>query len=151
MVNTSLDLDTTLRRVAEVIRKIIDFEIFAIMLLNDKTQELYIKFSIGHLPEIAEKARIRVGEGVTGLAVERREAVLVNDVRTEPYYIDALPNVRSELAIPLIVKNKVIGLIDIESVQPNHFTEEHKHLLTLIASRVAVGVENARLYTRASR
>ncbi len=151
VVNTSLDLDTTLRRVAEVIRKIIDFEIFAIMLLNDKTQELYIKFSIGHLPEIAERARIRVGEGVTGLAVERREAVLVNDVRTEPYYIDALPNVRSELAIPLIVKNKVIGLIDIESVQPNHFTEEHKHLLTLIASRVAVGVENARLYTRASR
>ncbi len=151
VVNTSLDLDTTLRRVAEVIRKIIDFEIFAIMLLNDKTQELYIKFSIGHLPEVAERARIRVGEGVTGLAVERREAVLVNDVRTEAYYIDALPNVRSELAVPLIVKNKVIGLIDIESIQPNHFTEEHKHLLTLIASRVAVGVENARLYTRASR
>ena len=151
VVNTSLDLDTTLRRVAEVIRKIVDFEIFAIMLLNDKSQELYIKFSIGHLPEVAERARIRVGEGVTGLAVARREAVLVNDVRTEAYYIDALPNVRSELAIPLIVKNKVIGLIDIESVQPNHFTEEHKHLLTLIASRVAVGVENARLYTRASR
>ncbi len=151
VVNTTLDLDTTLRRVAEVIRKIIDFEIFAIMLLNDKTQELYIKFSIGHLPEVAERARIRVGEGVTGLAVERREAVLVNDVRTEAYYIDALPNVRSELAVPLIVKNKVIGLIDIESIQPNHFTEEHKHLLTLIASRVAVGVENARLYTRASR
>ncbi len=151
VVNTSLDLDTTLRRVAEVIRKIIDFEIFAIMLLNDKTQELYIKFSIGHLPEVAERARIRVGEGVTGLAVETREAVLVNDVRKEVRYIDALPNVRSELAIPLIVKNKVIGLIDIESVQPNHFTEEHKHLLTLIASRVAVGIENARLYTRASR
>jgi sigma-B regulation protein RsbU (phosphoserine phosphatase) len=151
VVNTTLDLDTTLRRVGELIRRIIDFEIFAILLLNEKTQELYIKFSIGHSPEVADRARVRVGEGVTGLAVERREAILVNDVTTAPHYIDVSPNVRSELAIPLIVKNRVIGVIDIEALQPGHFTEEHKQLLTLIASRVAVGIENARLYTRASR
>jgi sigma-B regulation protein RsbU (phosphoserine phosphatase) len=151
VVNTTLDLDTTLRRVGELIRRIIDFEIFAILLLNEKTQELYIKFSIGHSPEVADRARVRVGEGVTGLAVERREAILVNDVTTAPHYIDVSPNVRSELAIPLIVKNRVIGVIDIEAPQPGHFTEEHKQLLTLIASRVAVGIENARLYTRASR
>ena len=151
VVNTTLDLDTTLRRVAEVIRKIVDFEIFAILLLNEKTQELYIKFSMGYLPEVAERARVRVGEGVTGLAAERREAVLINDTTTAAHYIDAVPNVRSELAMPLIVKNKVIGVIDIESPQPNHFTEEHKQVLTLIASRVAVHIENARLYTRTSR
>ncbi len=151
VVNTTLDLDTTLRRVGELIRKIIDFEIFANLLLNEKTQELYIKFSIGHSTEVAERARVRVGEGVTGLAVERREAILVNDVTATAHYIDVVPNVRSELAIPLIVKNRVIGVIDIEAPQPGHFTEEHKQLLTLIASRVAVGIENARLYTRASR
>lgn len=151
VVNTTLDLDTSLRRVAELIRKIIDFEIFAILLLNEKNQELYIKFSIGHLPEVAERARVRVGEGVTGLAAERREAVLINDTAQAAHYIDAVPNVRSELALPLIVKNRVIGVIDIESRQPNHFTEEHKRVLTLIASRVAVGIENARLYTRTSR
>ncbi len=151
VVNTTLDLDTTLRRVGELIRKIIDFEIFAILLLNEKTQELYIKFSIGYLPDVAERARVRVGEGVTGRAVERREAILVNDVTTDEHYIDVIPNVRSELAIPLIVKNRVIGVIDIEAPQPGHFTEEHKQVLTLIASRVAVGIENARLYTRANR
>ncbi len=151
VVNTTLDLDTTLRRVAEVVRKIVDFEIFAILLLNEKQQELYIKFSIGYMSEVAERARVRVGEGVTGLAAERREAVLVNDTTTAAHYIDAVPNVRSELALPLIVKNKVIGVIDIESPIPNHFTEEHKQVLTLIASRVAVHIENARLYTRTSR
>src|SRR4029079_1942300 len=66
-------------------------------------------------------------------------------------YISALPNVRSELAVPLIVKNRVIGVIDIESPQPDHFTEEHKRLVMLIASRMAIGIENARLYTRISR
>src|SRR4029077_841886 len=151
VVNTTLDLDTTLRRVAELVRKVIDYEIFGILLLNEKTQELYFRFSVGHSSEVAERIRVRVGEGVTGVAAQRAEAVLVGDVANDPRYISAVPNVSSELAVPLIVKNRVIGVIDIESPQPDHFTEEHKRLLTLIASRMAVGIENARLYTRMTR
>jgi sigma-B regulation protein RsbU (phosphoserine phosphatase) len=151
VVNTTLDLDTTLRRVAELVRKVIDYEIFGILLLNEKTQELYFRFSLGYSPETAERVRVKVGEGVTGTAAQRREAVLVGDVSADPRYISAISNVRSELAVPLIVKNRVIGVIDIESPQTNHFTEEHKRLLTLIASRMAIGFENARLYTRLSR
>src|SRR3989454_402621 len=151
VVNTTLDLDTTLRRVAELVRKVFDYEIFAILLLNEKTQELRIRFNVGYKRELADKIRIKMGEGVTGLAAQHREAMLVGDVTTDPRYISGVPDVRSELAVPLIVKNKVIGVIDIESPQPNHFTEEHKRLLTLIASRMAVGIENARLHTRTTR
>ncbi len=151
VVNTTLDLDTILRRVAELVRRVIDYEIFAILLLNEKTQELRIRFSIGHPPEIVEKTRIPVGEGVTGQAAKRREAVLVNDVQDSPYYIQALPHVRSELAVPLIIKNRVIGVIDIEAPQPGYFNENHQRLLSLIASRIAIGIENARLYTRVAR
>jgi sigma-B regulation protein RsbU (phosphoserine phosphatase) len=151
VVNTTLDLDTTLRRVAELVRKVIDYEIFGILLLNEKTQELRFRFQVGYAREIAERMRIKVGEGVTGIAAQRREAILVDDVSKESRYISAAHNVRSELAVPLIVKNRLIGVIDIESSQPNHFTEEHKRLLTLIASRMAVGIENARLYTRTTR
>ena len=151
VVNTTLDLDTTLQRVAEVVRKVIDYEIFAILLLNEKTQELRIRFQIGHPPEVAEKMRIKVGEGVTGIAAQRSETVLVNDVAEESRYISTIPRVKSELAVPLIVKNKVIGVIDIEAPQRGYFTEEHKRLLTLIASRMAIGIENARLFTRANR
>jgi sigma-B regulation protein RsbU (phosphoserine phosphatase) len=151
VVNTTLDLDTTLRRVAELVRKVIDYEIFGILLLNEKTQELYFRFSLGHSREVAERIRVKIGEGVTGTAAQKGEAVLVGDVSADSRYISALPNVRSELAVPLIVKNRVIGVIDIESPQRDHFTEEHKRLLTLIASRMAIGIENARLYTRISR
>jgi len=151
VVNTTLDLDTTLRRVAELVRKVFDYEIFAILLLNEKTQELRIRFNVGYKRELADKIRIKMGEGVTGLAAQHREAMLVGDVTTDPRYISGVPDVRAGLAVPLIVKNKVIGVIDIESPQPNHFTEEHKRLLTLIASRMAVGIENARLYTRTTR
>ena len=151
VVNTTLDLDTTLRRVAELVRKVIDYEIFGILLLNEKTPELYFRFSVGHQRDIADRLRIKLGEGVTGAAAQKGEAILVDDVAGDPRYISALPNVRSELAVPLIVKNRVIGVIDIESPQPDHFTEEHKRLLMLIASRMAIGIENARLYTRISR
>jgi sigma-B regulation protein RsbU (phosphoserine phosphatase) len=151
VVNTTLDLDTTLRRVAELVRKVIDYEIFAILLLNEKAQELKIRFQTGHPREVADRIRIKVGEGVTGVAAQRREAVLVGDVSQDPRYISAVPDVRSELAVPLIVKNRLIGVIDIESYQPNKFTEENMRLLTLIASRMAIGIENARLYTRTTK
>ena len=151
VVNTTLDLDTTLRRVAELVRKVIDYEIFAILLLNERTQELRVRFHVGYPKEIAERVNIKVGEGVTGQAAQLRQAVLVADVLDSDGYIDAVPNVRSELAIPLIVKNRVIGVIDIEAREPDYFTEEHKRLLTLIASRMAVAIENARLYTRISK
>jgi sigma-B regulation protein RsbU (phosphoserine phosphatase) len=150
-VNTTLDLNTLLQRVAEMLKRFIDYEIFAILLLNDKTQELRIRFQVGHPPEIAERIRIKVGQGVTGQAVAQRQAVLVNDVTSEENFINSTPGVRSELAVPLIAKNKVIGVLDVEAAQPGAFTEEHKRLLTLFASRIAAGIENARLYTKVSR
>src|SRR5215467_5839630 len=110
VVNTTLDLETTLRRVAELVRKVIDYEIFAILLLNERTQELRFRFQIGYPREYADRARIKVGQGVTGRAAQTRQAILVEDVTKESDYIEAIPNVRSELAIPLIVKNRVIGV-----------------------------------------
>ncbi len=148
---TSLDLDTTLRRVAEVVRKVIDYEIFAILLLNEKTQELRFRFQVGYPPEFAERARIKLGEGVTGIAAQERQAILIDDVTLDSRYIAALPNVRSELAVPLTTKNRVIGVIDLEAKDPGYFNEEHMRLLTLIASRMAAGIENAQLYTRTTR
>ena len=147
---TSLDLDTTLRRVAEVVRKVIDYEIFAILLLNEKTQELRFRFQIGYPPEFAER-RIKVGQGVTGIAAQSRQAVLISDVRQDPRYIEGVPNVCSELAIPLLTKNRVVGVIDIEAREPGAFTDEHVRILTLVASRMAAGIENAQLYTRTTK
>lgn len=148
VLNTTLDLDTLLHRVAEVVKRVIDYKVFGILLLNERTQELRFRFQIGHQPEVAEKIRVKVGQGVTGRAVEERQAILVNDVTKDTDYIEALAIVKSELAVPLITKNKVIGVIDIEAFEASYFKEEHARLLMLIASRIAVSIENARLYSR---
>jgi len=91
--------------VAEVVRKVIDYEIFAILLLNEKTQEC--ASLPGRLPGRFCGARpVKLGEGVTGQAAQSRRAVLVDDVTQDPTYIAAVPNVRSELAVPLITKKE---------------------------------------------
>jgi sigma-B regulation protein RsbU (phosphoserine phosphatase) len=149
-LNTTLDLNTLMHRVADLVRAVIDYRIFAVLLLNDRTNELWMRFQIGHTPEI-ERMRIKIGRGVVGQAALERKSILVEDVRHVENYINANPDVVSELAVPLFVKNKVIGVIDIQSEHSGYFTPEHQRLLELTASRMAVAIENARLYTRVSR
>ncbi len=149
-LNTTLDLQTLMHRTAELVRVVIDYKIFAILLLNDRTNDLRMRFQIGHSAEMDRK-RFRLGQGIVGIAAERKQSVLVNDVAKSEHYLPAIPGVRSELAVPLVVKNKLIGVLDIESEQVDFFKTEHMHLLELTASRVAIAIENARLYTRVSR
>lgn len=149
-LNTTLDLQTLLNRTSELVRAIIPYRIFAILLLNDRTHELRMRFQIGHTPEV-ERMKIPVGKGVVGQVALTRQPMLLNDVSKEPIYVAAYPDVCSELAVPLIAKNRLIGVMDIESEQTNYFRPEHLHLLTLTASRIAQAIENARLYARVSR
>jgi sigma-B regulation protein RsbU (phosphoserine phosphatase) len=111
-LNTTLDLQTLLKRTADLVRAVIDYKIFAILLLNDRTNDLRMRFQIGHTPE-AERMRIKMGEGIVGQVAYQRQAILINDVSKAENYINVNPGVQSELAVPLIVKNRVIGVIDI--------------------------------------
>jgi sigma-B regulation protein RsbU (phosphoserine phosphatase) len=149
-LNTTLDLQTLLSRTSELVQAVIPYRIFAIFLLNDRTNELRMRFQIGHTPKV-ERTRVPVGKGLVGQVALTRQPILLNDVSTADYYINANPDVRSELAVPLIAKNRLIGVMDIESEQQGFFREEHLHVLTLTASRIAQSIENARLYTRVSR
>jgi sigma-B regulation protein RsbU (phosphoserine phosphatase) len=149
-LNSTLDLNTLMHRVADLVRAVIDYRIFAILLVNDRTNELWMRFQTGHAPEV-ERLRIKVGRGIIGQAALQRKSLLVDDVTKDEHYISANPNVRSELAVPLLVKNKVIGVLDIESETIGYFTPEHQRLLELVASRMSIAIENARLYTRVSR
>jgi sigma-B regulation protein RsbU (phosphoserine phosphatase) len=149
-LNTTLDLNTLMHRVADLVRAVIDYRIFAILLVSDRSNELRMRFQTGHTAAI-ERLRIKLGRGISGSAAQSRKSILVEDVSAIDNYINANPSVRSELAVPLIVKNRVIGVIDLQSEVVGFFTEDHQRLLELVASRMATAIENARLYTRVSR
>ncbi len=91
---------------------------------------------------------VQLGEGLIGAAAERREPILAPDVRKDPRYIAANPETRSELAVPLIYKGNVIGVVDLEHTRVNYFNEDHQRTLTTLAGQIAISIANARLYQR---
>jgi PAS domain S-box-containing protein len=86
-------------------------------------------------------------------AARNRQGVIVNDVYAEEGYLpnELLPNTRSELAVPLMVGERVLGVLDIQSDEFEHFTEEDIAIQTVLASQVAVALQNARTYAQTQR
>src|SRR6185436_16372261 len=81
----------------------------------------------------------------------RREPILVGDVRRDERYLNALDAVRTELAVPMVARNKLVGVIDVQSTRVDAYTEHDRALLRLIALRVGTTIDNARLYRRVER
>jgi sigma-B regulation protein RsbU (phosphoserine phosphatase) len=147
----TLDLDRLLANVADIVKDVVPHELFAILLFNEKTRTLRMRYSIGHRDEVAKNLSIPIGEGLVGTAAATRQPILVHDVRTDSRYLNALDAVRAELAVPMLVRSKLVGVIDVQSTRERAFSVQDRSLLVLIASRVATAIDNARLYRRVER
>jgi len=148
-INASLNLDEVLANAAAQIKRLIDYEVFAVLLPEENTNQLYFRFAIGHRPEVVEHWRVPMGEGIIGAAAATGQSIRVGDVHKDSRYLNALDSVRSELAVPLIVRGRVIGVLDIESSELDYFTRDQQNILTLVASRIGTAIENARLFENA--
>lgn len=147
-VNASLDLDEVLSHTAVLIKRHIDYEFFGVMLLDETGSYLSHRFAIGYPPGLAENLRVPVGQGITGTAVSTGQPVRVSDVSQDPRYINAIESVKSELAVPLLFRGKCVGVLDIQSRHLNYFTKDQQRIVTLLASRLVVAIENARLFQK---
>ncbi|HVH61933.1 MAG TPA: GAF domain-containing SpoIIE family protein phosphatase, partial [Candidatus Sulfotelmatobacter sp.] len=143
-----LDLDEVLARAAALIKRHIDYEIFGVLMIEGDGSYLRHRFAIGYPRELAESLRIPMGQGITGTAAATGHSVRVSDTSKDPRYINAIESVRSELAVPLIVRGKCVGVLDIQSRHLDYFTRDQQNILTLLASRLAIAIENARLFEK---
>ncbi|HVB08615.1 MAG TPA: GAF domain-containing protein, partial [Candidatus Acidoferrales bacterium] len=150
-INASLDLDEVLAHAAAQIKRLIDYEIFAVLLLDENAHELKFRFAIGHRQEVVENWRIPVGQGIIGAAASTGRPVRVSDVHKDSRYLNALDAVQSELAVPLLVQGRVVGVLDIESRQLDYFTRDQQNILMMLATRISSAIENARLFERTRR
>ena len=149
-MSSILDLDALLTRIANLTKRLVDYRTFGILLLNDTTQVLEMKLAVRY-GKGAESKHMKLGEGLVGWAALHKEPVLVTDVSQDPRYVNLVDDARSELVIPMLIKDRCIGVFDLESPELNAFTKEHKELLTLLASQAAVAIDNARLYDEVRR
>jgi sigma-B regulation protein RsbU (phosphoserine phosphatase) len=149
-MSSILDPEVLLTRIASLTKRLIDYRTFGILLVNEATSELEIKFAVRYGEDTGDK-RMKLGQGLVGWAALHKEPVLVADVSQDPRYVNLVPDVRSELVIPMLIKDRCIGVFDLESPELDAFTKEHQELLTLLASQAAVAIENARLYDEVRR
>lgn len=145
-VNASLNLDEVLAHAAALIKRHIDYEMFGVLMVDDTGMYLVHRFAIGYPPGLAENLKVPIGQGITGTAARTGYAVRVSDVSQDPRYINAIESVRSELAVPLMFRGKCVGVLDIQSRHLDYFTKEQQNILSLLANRIAIAIENARLF-----
>ncbi len=142
-----LNLDELLTRIANLTRRLIDYRTFGILLVNERSGELEMKVAVRYGDKIAVP-RVKLGYGIVGYAALHKMAVNVPDVSVDPRYIKLVDDAQSELAIPLMLQDRCVGVFDLESPELDAFSKSHIDILTLLASQAAVAIENARLYER---
>ncbi len=148
-----LDLDHLLRAAGERVRSLVKYDLFNVMLLNHETGRLHHTFSLRYDERIHLRTTLALGEGLCGTAALERKPVRVNRVALDPRYIHCevgLP-VESELVVPLIAKDRLLGVLDLESLEVDAFTEGHEVMLVTLASTLAIALENAQLYDELKR
>jgi sigma-B regulation protein RsbU (phosphoserine phosphatase) len=151
VVVETLDLDERLAAVASMVKEVIPYDLFAILLYSERRGGLTIRYSIGHREEIVRNLVIPMNEGLVGAAASSRQAALATDVHQDPRYLKAVDAVRSEVAVPMVARGRLVGVVDLQSTQAGAYSERERNLLQLIASRVAASIDTARLYRRVER
>lgn len=148
-LSSSLELDEVFRKIADRVQELIDCHLFCVMLWNEDTGLLEHSYSLRHGEHVPQEGGFPLGYGLSGSAAELRRPVRVADVRRDPRYVrfrHAEVAIRSELAVPLVVRDRLVGVLDLESMEPAAFTEEHEQIISALASHISTALDNARLY-----
>ncbi len=141
-----INLDRIIERIFTEIRSHFGFEIIGLFLL-DEEKNLTLEYTVEENRPF-KGLKIKYGEGITGYAVKTGEPYYAPDVRKVPFYIEGIKSVLSEFAIPLKFKDRIIGVLDINSKKLDDFPDSTRKLLVSLAAIIAVSLENARLFEK---
>src|SRR5579862_9047712 len=145
-VLSTFDLDEVLQRILGIAHDYFHLRNVAIILLDRQSQELHVRSQIGW-DEGQDKIRLPLGQGITGAAAIKKQPVYAPDVTRDSRYFCSAKSTRSELAIPLMLRDEVVGVLDCQSDRIDHFDNETIDLLTLFSNQAAIALQNARLYS----
>ena len=145
-VLSTFELDEVLQRILTIARDYFHLRNVAILLLDKETQQLCVRSQIGWDAN-KDKCGVGVHEGLIGASVRQMQPVYARDVSQDSRYICSAQSTRSELAIPLMVRDEVVGVLDCQSDQLDYFDSETTELLTLFSTQASIALQNARLYS----
>src|SRR6266436_145891 len=147
-VLSTFDLDEVLSQILMIAKDYFRVENCAILLLDLADQKLKVRKEFGGSRLGCE---IPLGQGIIGTAAKRKLPIYVPDVSKDPRYIKTFTKTNSELAIPLMVRDEVYGVLDFQSGQLDYFDTDTIDLLTLFSTQASIALANARLYSKEQR
>ena len=151
-INSILDLDPLLNVVMNNATEVMKAEVSSVLLLDEDKKELIFRIALGEKGEKVKKIKLKVGEGIAGWVAKTGKPIIVNDVKNEPRFNQAVDRktgfkTRSILCVPLYSKEKMIGVIQVINKKDHlPFTKENEELLNTFACHAAIAIENAKLY-----
>ena len=145
-----LNLDALLGRVALKIKGLIRYDSFSILLYDEVGQVLKNRFTL-RSDQRVKLDNMPIDKGIIGAAVRDRKAIRVEDLLADPRYVESTPGIRSEIALPLLMPDRIVGVMALESKRVGYFTDDHVQTLAPLATIIAIAVENARLYEELKR
>ncbi|MCX7940674.1 MAG: GAF domain-containing protein [Endomicrobia bacterium] len=143
-------LDDILSQIVKLTADMFGSKICSIMLLDEKKEELIIKATQSLSEKYKNKPPVKIGSSISGLAVKERRPIFVLDVKKDPRYM--FPSIAEEeglcsmLAVPMVVKDKIIGVLNVYTATEYEFSQEEIDVLQTIANQAALAIENARLF-----
>nr|NIO68944.1 GAF domain-containing protein [Anaerolineae bacterium] len=148
----TLNLDEVLEKVLEILQRSFGYLSCAILLVDEEAGELEVKAARGYLRETVGKVRLKIGqEGIVGWVVAHKTALNVPDVSQDSRYVEGMEETRSEMAVPMIAGDKVIGVLDVQRPEVNAFNDDDLRVLSSVAAQAAIAIERARLYSAERR
>jgi len=145
---STLELGDVLKQILTVINDTFGYTNCAILLIDKKKNKLYIKAAHGYSAYVTKSILldIHTDQGITSHVAATGKMLYAPDVFKVPFYVMGKRSVRSEAAIPLKIRDEVIGVLDIESDKLNAFSEKDLRMFSVFATQAAIAIENARLY-----
>jgi len=145
-VLSTFDLDEVLQRILIIARDYFHLQNVAILLLDKDSGQLCTRSQIGS-EQGFDDIRVTMGSGLIGAAARQKRPLYVPDFKKDTRYVPWGKKTRSELAIPLMVRDEMVGVLDCQSENPDHFDPETVDLLTLFSTQASMALQNARLYS----
>ena len=150
LLSSKLELGELLTTVIELSARVVDAESASLLLLDEKTNELYFDVALGLSPETS-KMRLPLGAGIAGTVAQSRKPETINAVRADPRWSPAMDRqsgfvTRSILAVPMLLKGRLVGVLEAINKKGGDFSEPDLRALEAFASQAAVAIDNARLF-----
>ena len=146
VISSTLEPQEVLNLIMDAAVKITNATSGSLIMIDKGSGVLNIEVARGFAPRVVNDTRLKIGEGITGWVAKQEKPLLIADVTKDERYITIDKDIKSELAVPLILADEIIGVINVDSTRKSAFNHEDMELLSTLAGQSARVIQNAKLY-----